>query len=263
MRVRSIYFTGSPANGKGTYFDIQNGVIGTSDATHTAKMEDYGNGWYRCSITFDIDKSVDSGGYGHVEAMVGDNLNTFAAIGQGYYAYGSQGEEFSYPTSYIPSGAASTTRNQELCLDATPVINSTEGTLYAEISALANDGTYRMISISDGTNDNRITLYLLQANKISVVVKESNTTQAQMTYTINDVTDFNKIAFKYKENNFALWINGVEVATDTSGNVPTSLSKLHFSTGDGINFPFFGNTKGLKYYPKALADVQLEDLTTI
>jgi len=45
--------------------------------------------------------------------------------------------------------------------------------------------------------------------------------------------------------------------------VPTSLSKLHFSTGDGINFPFFGNTKGLKYYPKALADVQLEDLTTI
>jgi hypothetical protein len=45
--------------------------------------------------------------------------------------------------------------------------------------------------------------------------------------------------------------------------VPTSLSKLHFSMGDGINFPFFGNTKGLKYYPKALADVQLEDLTTI
>jgi hypothetical protein len=86
-----------------------------------------------------------------------------------------------------------------------------------------------------------------------------------MAGSINNVSvlQFNKIALKYKENDFALWINGVEVATDTSANVPTSLSKLHFSMGDGINFPFFGNTKGLKYYPKALADVQLEDLTTI
>ena len=42
------------------------------------------------------------------------------------------------------------------------------------------------------------------------------------------------------------------------------LNRLDFSNGDGVHgFPFFGNTKGLKYYPKALADVQLEDLTTI
>ena len=141
VRLRSIYFTGSPANGKYTYFDIQNGVIGTSDATHIAKMEDYGNGWYRCSITFDIDKSSDSHGYTHIEAMDGDNSGTFAANGQGYYAYGSQGEEFSYPTSYIPTLSAFATRLQETCKDATPVINSEEGTLYAEISALANDET--------------------------------------------------------------------------------------------------------------------------
>ena len=132
VRLRSMYFIGSPANGKSTYFDIQNGVIGTSDATHTAKIEDYGSGWYRCSITFDIDKSADNNGYGHIEVMDGDNSNIYAAIGQGFYAFGSQGEEFSYPTSYIPSGAAYTTRNQELCVDATPVINSEEGTLYAE-----------------------------------------------------------------------------------------------------------------------------------
>ena len=50
--------------------------------------------------------------------------------------------------------------------------------------------------------------------------------------------------------------------TGTSGNTPIGLYKLSFGYGDGGN-SFFGNTKGLKYYPKALADVQLEALTTI
>ena len=38
----------------------------------------------------------------------------------------------------------------------------------------------------------------------------------------------NKIALKYKANDFALWINGTEVATDTSGITPTGLDRLEF-----------------------------------
>ena len=42
----------------------------------------------------------------------------------------------------------------------------------------------------------------------------------------------------------------------------SNLNKISFSDGnEGQKFE--GNIKGLKYYPKALADVQLEDLTTI
>ena len=55
----------------------------------------------------------------------------------GLYAWGHKLEQQSYATSYIPTSGASATRNQELCNNATPVINSEEGTLYAEISALA------------------------------------------------------------------------------------------------------------------------------
>ena len=76
---------------------------------------------------------------------------------------------------------------------------------------------------------------------------------------MSDATDFNKIAFKYKENDCALWVNGIEVGTDVTATIPTALSSLNF---DYVSNPFFGNTKGLKYYPKALADVQLEDLTS-
>ena len=265
VRLKSIFFNGSPANDASTYFDIQNGVIGTVNSNHTAKIEDYGNGWYRCSITFDIDKSVSTGGYVHIEPMDGDNSGTFAAIGQGFYAYGSQGEELSYPTSYIPTGGAIATRNQELCVDATSVINSEEGTLYAEISALDNDGTLRMVNINDGTQNNRVGIqYSSTTNLITAAYDISGAGQATLNYTLSDANSFNKIAFKFALNDFSLFVNGVKVATDTSGNVlsPNTLNNIDFDYGDN-RFHFFGNTKGLKVYPKALADVQLEDLTTI
>ena len=58
-----------------------------------------------------------------------------------------------------------------------------------------------------------------------------------------------------------LWIDGIKVYRH-KWTMPTGLNRLNFTNGDGV-LNFFGNTKGLKYYPKALADVQLEDLTTI
>ena len=70
-----------------------------------------------------------------------------------------------------------------------------------------------------------------------------------------------KIAFKYKENDFALWINGVEVATDTSGSAPIGLSQLNFDRGDGAQ-KFEGKAKALAVFP-ILTDAELQSLTTI
>jgi len=181
----------------------------------------------------------------------------------GLYMFGLQLEEQSYATSYIPTDGASATRNQEVCKDATPVINSEEGTLYAEISALDNDTTNNRITLSyDNQNYVRIAV---TNSQISFAVFNNGTYQAQGNYIVSDITDFNKVAFKYKENDFALWINGVEVRTNTSGltSFSSPLDHLNFSNANGNNQFFKGNTEGLKYYPKALADVQLEDLTTI
>ena len=179
--------------------------------------------------------------------------------------WSAQFEDKSYATSYIPTSGASATRNQELCNDATPVINSEEGTLYAEISALADDGTLRQISLSDGTFNNAILLrYLDLSNQIQAVSRISGSFKGICSYTLLNPTENIKIAYKWRNQDFALWVNGVEVATstDVAEFVPNILSELSFDRGDNT-YPFFGNTKGLKVYPKALADVQLEDLTTI
>jgi len=267
IRLKSIFFNGIPANNVSTYFDIQNGVIGTVNANHTAKIEDYGNGWYRCSITFDIDKSVDSNGYTHIEAMDGDNSNTYAAIGQGFYAYGSQGEELSYPTSYIPTGGAIATRLQDIANNSgnSSLINSTEGVLYFEGSALANYNLQRFIALSDGTHNNTIKLGVLNSTtryKIAFEVRAVGVTQAYLAYDFGAVQPtFKKCAVKYKQNDFALWIDGVEVATDTSGSVPIGLNSLRFTRGNSAQ-KFEGKAKALAVFKEALTDAQLQSLTT-
>jgi len=246
MHTISFYVKGEGAN-IGKTFDVN--INGTSvdqniDVTLT-------NEWVRFEAQTD----------GLTLLQITNRSSTTIGTGS-LILFGFQVEASSYATSYIPTSGASATRNQELCNNATPVINSEEGTLYAEISALANDGTIRYLSLSDGTSNNRVTiLYYSSSNNIRMIVSSNGTNYADKNYGVSSVLDFHKIAIKYKENDFALWVDGIEVKTDNSGNAPIGLDNLSFSIGGGDNF--HGNTKGLKYYPKALADVQLEDLTTI
>ena len=233
------------------------GEIGYNTNTSAKSIEYLGNGWYRCSISSSTNStyawiSIDGG------SIQGDGTS-------GIYIWGAQLEQLSYPTSYIPTAGATATRNQELCNNATPVINSEEGTLYAEISALEDDLTFRGLSISDGTTSNACRIYYRNSsNRVQFLFNVGGASQFQQLIDLTNIKDYNKIAFSYKKNNFKVYINGVKVAEDTNGIVPSAntFNKLSFSRADGGE-SFFGNTKGLKVYPKALADVQLEDLTTI
>ena len=238
-------------------FDLTNGLVTANASGVVGSIKPYSDGWYRCSITF-----TNTGGFTDSASLAfGFNFNSSST--DTLFVASPQSEIGSYATSYIPTSGASATRNQELCNNATPVINSEEGTLYTEISALADDLSFRVVSISDGTNNNTIKLgYRSDTNAIYVEVKSASVGTAFLVYTTTSITDFHKIAFKYRLNDFSLWIDGVNVLNDSSGSVPVGLSQLSFNRGD-VNNSFFGNTKGLKYYPKALADVQLEDLTTI
>ena len=73
--------------------------------------------------------------------------------------------------------------------------------------------------------------------------------------------DFNKIALKFKDNDFALYVNGSKVASDLSGASPIGLNRLDF---DGVNgaLPFYGKTKAVAVYKEALTDAQLQSLTS-
>ena len=180
------------------------------------------------------------------------------------YAYGAQFEQLSYATSYIPTTGSAVTRNQELCNNSGTVndFNSEEGVLYAEIAALANDGTNRIISLSDGSTSNVVRFYYSPAdNQIVGNIRSGGTTFFNFNNVLSSATDFLKVAISYKLNEFKMYVNGTLVSTDTSGNTPVGLSQLSFNNG-ASSFKFYGKTKNLKVFKRALTDAELQELTT-
>ena len=182
-------------------------------------------------------------------------------VGGDFEIWGAQVEQQSYPTSYIPTSGTSVTRNQETCINATPEINSEEGVLYFEGSALANEAVLRSISLSDGTTQQRIFIrYSSSENQLALYSIEDGNVRAIAGTNSYNLLEFNKIAISYKQNNFKFFVNGTKISEDNSGNTPTLLNKLSFNGGSGE--PFFGNTKDLQVYTKALSDAELIKLTT-
>ena len=55
-------------------------------------------------------------------------------------------------------------------------------------------------------------------------------------------------------------LNGVEVATDTSGSTPIGLNELAFDRGDTRD-DFYGNVKSLAVFKRAMSDDELYLLT--
>jgi len=236
--AESFYF------GTVTNFDLSNGT------TDNGKIENYGNGWYRCSKTYT---------YASGQQIVAIQIKTGAS--GSLYIFGGQYEEGSYPTSYIKSNSGSTvTRVADTASGAgnSQVFNDSEGVLYAEISAFSEIGSSGLISLSDGTNNNRVTIEL-----------DGNTVKGRLTPSVGilnastNIVSTSRIALKYKQNDFALWVNGFEAATSNSGNTFSNetLTKLSFDRGDGAE-EFYGKTKELGYYDEILTDLELEYLTS-
>ena len=231
-------------NGDGTLNTVSGG-------TATSGIS-YGNGWYRFTL------NVTSGtvlNYGLTNATSGDSI----------LIYGMQNEaSLSYSTSYMPTYGQIASRAADVVNNGGDVnnFNSEEGVLYFEIAALANEAVNKRISISDGTDANRMTINI-NSDQISGFINVNNVTQYTFFEASQSVLDFNKIAIKYKENSFGFWINGVQYDVSTSGTTfPSStLTTLSLESGYGGNH-FYGKTKNLQVFNEALTDEELYNLTS-
>ena len=261
--VNLISYGSSSANRAQVSFDLSDGSISSAasvNGTYTnpsASIEDYGNGWYRISLSFTSDASVEV--RPHIQFPNQMTSSDYVLI------WGAMLEENSFSTSYIPTSGSTVTRNQDVCNNGGSLasINSTSGTLYAEIAVLADGVGTRTMSLSDGTNNNSITIrYTTNSGRINAFIVAGGFMQFSANISGVSVLNFNKVAIKYSLNNMALWINGVEVATDTSGTMPLGLNEINFTRGDGAN-KFFGKTKALAVWKEALSDSELQSLTTI
>jgi hypothetical protein len=184
--------------------------------------------------------------------------------------WGAQSEALSYATSYIPTEGTTKTRLADICNNAgsSDLISSTEGVLYAEISALSNTAdSSKYITISDGTYNNRASILFSNGsiNQIRTFLRVGGVSQIDGSENVTDVTDFNKVAFSYKENDFKVYINGSLASSNTSGSVwsADTITKLSFSEINTSAGLFNGNVKTVAVFKEALSDTELQKLTTI
>ena len=238
-------------NGEAT-FNIQDGLVVANSGTYTApKIENYGNGWYRCSVKF----TANATGFFNYGFFLSN------AIGKSIHIWGAQFELGSYPTSYIPTTTAIVTRNAETAFNSgnAAIFNDSEGVLMVEMSKKEGNTSTSSLSLNDGTISNSVTLYYYQSNKLYFDIFSSVTTVTG--FILNSTHEFNKIAIKYKLNDFSVYINGFEIGVNTNGTLPTGLNTLNFDTGSGSG-NVYGKIKQVQYYDSALTDSELEALTS-
>jgi hypothetical protein len=189
-----------------------------------------------------------------------------ASDGNGLYLYqwGWQIEEGSYATSYIPTLSTSVTVVGEAASKTgiSSLIGQTEGTLFVEVDLTkVPSENRRFLAIGDGTASNRIGIGQQSSKSLEAFVVVAGSVQAIFTQA-GTTEQVYKIAIAYKANDFAFYINGTQVGTDTSGSVPavgnvylgvSEISPTTTQISDGVNQALLFKTR--------LTNAQLAELT--
>ena len=206
--------------------------------------------WKRFSYTF----PTLNGSYMGIAGVSGADISV----------YGFQIEGLvSYATSYIPTSGSTVTRSADAANNAgnSDLINSTEGVLYAEMKALADDNTDRRIAISDGTMNNYVSTGYSRftGNIVAEIISNGVLQTTDWGATGVTQTDNIKFALSWSSSIMKFYMNGVQKQT-TSMNSPTGMNNLRFSDAIG-NAPMYTNVKSIMVFKEALTDLELEKLT--
>ncbi len=250
-------------------FNLDTGTIGATQNVTSPKMEYFGNGWYRCSVHFKT--TTDVVGIVNFGLTPNNDFNKWTPSGTEHiFVYGLQTESTTddsvvFPTSYIPTSGTAVTRAADLFTGGGGLFNDAEGVLFVEIASLVNtqDGT-KEITINDSTANNRFSIrYSTVTNSISYLIQIGGVNIAGRSYVSSDVKVFSKVALKYKSEDIALWVDGVERKTDTDTFTVSGLSQIDFRRSGAGGQDFEGKVRQLMYFNELLSDKELEQLTTL
>jgi len=256
FKIVASDFTTSSTSGT---FNLQTGEAtlsqGATWSDTSVKMENYGNGWYRCIMT--TTSPTTTGLYASL-------LSTNGSV----YIYGMQCEQSAYATSYIPTYGTSVTRNADSAskTGVSSLIGQTEGTLFLEFDfQQINAGGYRIIAYlynNSAPTSNRVRIEMEPTNKIWAVLNSSGVQTFLIQSNIQDAGNL-KIAFAYKSGDSVLYINGLQVGTSSSTfSFSANLDSTSLVSYTGGNQSGNGVNEFILFQTR-LSNEELEALTTL
>jgi len=228
--------------------DLENGTItatSTSGTIVAQKVENYGNGWYRISVTGlsaisgSSQYNLQFGSAGSATPSYNANIPSFAGSASNYlYAWGANLTATSYLQSYIPTLSTSVTRVADAASKSgiTSLIGQTEGTLFAEFEINANntDGLNRIFSVTDGTLTSRVLMIANTDETFRFVVSVASSSVVNITTSTSVLGGRHKVAFAYKASDYVAYVDGVQVGSNTAvASVPASLTTAYVGTNEG------------------------------
>ena len=281
---------GAPTGHSGSHgmssvtFDLQditsqyagNSAVKVSGLVGDPRIEDYGNGWYRCSYVFNPGTNDGSSTLtahmwlGHPATMAAEAGNEQGNGNPSFYIWGAMVEKGASLTSYVPNhGAYQTTRGKDLAeIDGeefTDFFNQDEGTINCAYW-LGNDNIgLRVFQIND-SNNSVIDIVAGSGSGSGGYgyVNTGGTAQAnggQSSANASRLNTLHVTTLAYKANDVA----GINIKTgvltnDTSATLDGAYNRVTFYQGANGADQLNGHLQRVQYYPKRLPDNQLKNL---
>jgi len=254
----------------------------TESVIHSASMTIVVNklkdNWFKCSITSTIGSNGVAGyalyllddGYGTPPNAGDPNNYSYTGDGvSGFYIYGFQLEQQSYPTSYIPTNGSVQSRANETCLGAgtSSILPSEEGIFFVEIARISDDsyGNYELISLkagSSGNTDNAMGIgFNASSDRFWIRFKAGGSTKIEDFTTVATRNVFFKIAIKFKSGNNKIYVNGIEKVANSNTFSALNLQELNFRWS--TLYDFRGKLRDIRVYnTKEMTDSEVDILLT-
>lgn len=258
--------TGQVTGNPRTNFDLQDGNVAIQDSGHTSSIEDFGNGWYRCTTKVTtLSTTLQMYINGVSTSTASRSSSSSWTSGDNFYVWGAMIEQGSYATSYIPTEGSSVTRVADKA-DQTgvqQVIGQTEGTMYLEFVPLDASSLQILFQIrtTGSTNVGQIDLRL-QSGAIRTLGADGGSTNFSFSGGSYTVGTTYKVALRYKTNDTKLYINGSSAGSDTSCSFTSSTKQQITFNENASTFPALAEIKDARLYDTALTDTELQNLTS-
>ena len=243
-------------------FDLEKGVVGSLGAGTTSTITDFGNGWYRCTMTATATATVSGNGF--LLWLITSATSPRAqlnSLATSVHLWGAQVEAGAYPTSYIPTTTATVTRNADVIsrndIYTNNLITAAGGTWFVHLinntafTADSNIGAIHLDTASFGYTNG-----LMLRKQTALRIKLQTYLSGSGSFIYTTTTDTVKILFKWNGATADVFVNGAKVVSAT----PFTTTNMQYLAS---NSAIYALIKETMLFPKPLTDAECKALTTL